>query len=694
MLRKLLHEKTWAKAFEMSGIPVRRRHKNHIRLRVDKDGSIETETEYSDSDDSEYETDTNQTCTSSSCTDEMYGDSKIPRQNALDQTSFRTDSTSSSTGSNYIRYYDHSCNIPLNDSHPLIKGDCMKSIFDSISSESLNKYDKIENEFAKEICNPLSRTKASPSLFVPKLNNFNCSTQNLSQITSYKMAYEDLVNIDDNTCMQNLGGVDDDFELTRRTFSNCNECPKEVQAKPWKSTEEEYSRVDCNDNDQNKCNSIISSDLVEELDPPKSPVLKNPNYIKGEPILDPPPMFRNKAEDLKIINMHPNSIPFRKHSINSDKKLRRSITKSLFEYTKMESGHATSHIDDMQRMSDRSEKNKSRKCDCCNRSVCHSPRSSDSGVVGSCNLASPELNMHEYPGVVSGGNDSDERKKSILSDDIKFSAIDISPETYNTNYCKKYRLSEMEAAKFEDQCRCTSPFGSTPRTSCETSLTSENVFVGMDSSRTSVTSTYLENAPVLSSQPMRKMQRTSIRANINQHLLVNNVKPPPPPPRICRQPSAHLEIPKNVRQPIINQGWSTINISERTKPSLHYHMRIYREKPEEGYESPRASRKDTLRNCDIFKDQSRESENGTRNRRTRSRSEDLTKLHKSLKDPQNGFMVYRSDLYAHWWMKAKLPITVVSDSGKDYYFVKNTVLCNCFDDIILSWFSFFLAIKV
>lgn len=656
MLRKLLHEKTWAKAFEMSGIPIKRRHKNQIRLRLDKDGIVETETECSDSDESEYETDTSEACTTSSYTDDMYTNTKISRQNAMDHASLGTISSTSSCGSNfgYVRYFNQSSDNPFDLYSAPVKGDCTKNIFDGMYSDSRNT-NSIENEFTKEINSPLCRVKAYPSLFKRNLENVKDGSLIEENIKPYNMAYEDLVHMDDNTCIQNFGSLNDDFKPTRRSFPNCNECSKELMVKPWKSTEEEYSTNNlC---DEVKRESSISSDILYALEPPKSPVLKT----LSEPILDPPPMFRNELDDLKIINIHrKNNIPFRNHSINSDKRIRRSVTKSLVEYTKL----------DDQPLQPEGKQRIRNKCDCCQRSICHSPRSSDSGVVGSCNLASPELNIHEYSGSSGTENYSQSRKKSVNSDDIKFSTDDMSPKCFNVDFCKQLRLSELEAANFEDQCRCTSPFDSTPRTSCEASLTTDNVFVGFDSSRASVTSTFTDNAPILSS---RKMQRTSFRADINQHLLEKKIKPKPPP-RLYRQPSTHVEVPKNVRQPVINPGWSTININERTKPSLHYHMRIYREKPELCH-SPRESRKDTLRNCDLFKDQSKSSENGSKNRKSRSRSEDLSKLNKCSKETQTGFMVYRSDLYAHWWMKAKLPITVVSDSGKDYCFVKTRCFC-------------------
>ncbi|KAJ3653769.1 hypothetical protein Zmor_013004 [Zophobas morio] len=84
---------------------------------------------------------------------------------------------------------------------------------------------------------------------------------------------------------------------------------------------------------------------------------------------------------------------------------------------------------------------------------CHSPRSSDSGMAGSCTLNSPN-SVQDIPN-------------------------------------RGITLSEIEARDFESQCPCTSPFGSTPRTSQPS--------VSGNSLRTSVTSS-LELCPQMHSR--------------------------------------------------------------------------------------------------------------------------------------------------------------------------------------------------
>ncbi|XP_068620920.1 uncharacterized protein RtGEF isoform X3 [Battus philenor] len=621
MLRKLLHEKTWAKAFELTGLPVRRRHKNHIKLKIENDGTIGTETDCSDSDrnsdDSDRETDITETYSNSSFNDiEIHDSSKILRQNALDSPSPRTISSScSSCGSNfgYVRYFDTSSDMHPNGKQPYVKVDCAHNMmFLPLPNNGL----KIPPGF-EGITHSVSEHSHS---------NENSSFD----VRSY-MACEDLVHMDQNRPIETLTNDESDFIPTRRSFPNCSAKNESVQ-KLWKSTEERYSRDDVDDG------TIVGS-LLQNLDPP------SPKNDRASPvvsiILDPPPMFRNIDEDVKVINVNLNTnIPFRKHSLNSDKKIRRSVSRSMVETENIKKNDPH-----MERLSSQSETRKTAmKCECCNRSLCPSPRSSDSGVVGSCNLASPELNTLEYTGTSATSNESDTQNKSNIIQD-----------NFHTSR-RKLTLSEIEAAAFEDQCRCTSPFGSTARTSCVTSVTSETNLDVMDSSNTFVTSTFVGIPPVSSS----KIKRTSIRRNIERYVPEIKIKPEVPP-RIYRKPSTHLENPKNVRQPVPCQ-WSTLNITERTKPSLHYHMRIYRDNSNEDKKQTnnRPTRENMLRKCDVYSKENRARDDALR--KMRSRSEDLLKSQKVLTEMQTGFVVYRSDLYAHWWMKAKLPITVVTDS--------------------------------
>ncbi|KAF5287117.1 hypothetical protein FQR65_LT12340 [Abscondita terminalis] len=92
-----------------------------------------------------------------------------------------------------------------------------------------------------------------------------------------------------------------------------------------------------------------------------------------------------------------------------------------------------------------------------------SSRSSDSGMAGSCTLNSPDFPMNECPS---------EKRRSCDSLNYHVNYGDLSSIGSNV-----ISFSEAEAEKFESQCQCTSPFGSTPRTSCQPSM-SESIVTG------------------------------------------------------------------------------------------------------------------------------------------------------------------------------------------------------------------------
>ncbi|CAG2059849.1 unnamed protein product, partial [Timema podura] len=120
-------------------------------------------------------------------------------------------------------------------------------------------------------------------------------------------------------------------------------------------------------------------------------------------------------------------------------------------------------------------------CCCCGNIPC-SNRSSDSGladITGNSTLPSPDLSSL-LPDLDPGGE---------LTSLGKALSID------------RGESSEFDEVNFEAQCVCTSPFGSTPRTSAQPSLTSEKIFVGStDSVVPSVTSSCLAPSPVSTPQ--------------------------------------------------------------------------------------------------------------------------------------------------------------------------------------------------
>ncbi|KAF5274689.1 hypothetical protein FQA39_LY07080 [Lamprigera yunnana] len=113
-------------------------------------------------------------------------------------------------------------------------------------------------------------------------------------------------------------------------------------------------------------------------------------------------------------------------------------------------------------------------CCRCTETSHGSSRSSDSGMAGSCTLNSPDFPTTECQA---------EKSRSCESH-INYG--DLSSLGSNV-----VSFTETEAEKFESQCQCTSPFGSTPRTSCQPSV-SESVIIGaggsLDMSLTDISS--------------------------------------------------------------------------------------------------------------------------------------------------------------------------------------------------------------
>ncbi|KAJ6646099.1 Rho guanine nucleotide exchange factor 7, partial [Pseudolycoriella hygida] len=112
------------------------------------------------------------------------------------------------------------------------------------------------------------------------------------------------------------------------------------------------------------------------------------NQIKKD-IIRPPSMFDNNDR----ISLPKETSPFNKHLLNSDKKIspaRQSVTNDecmrrspsikrciSYQYLKLKYSLPT-------------DSGASKKCACCSSSRCPSPRSSDSGVAGSCTISSPD----------------------------------------------------------------------------------------------------------------------------------------------------------------------------------------------------------------------------------------------------------------------------------------------------------------
>lgn len=204
-------------------------------------------------------------------------------------------------------------------------------------------------------------------------------------------------------------------------------------------------------------------------------------------VIKPPTMFAKEDDD--DVSVVPEKLPlnlqnvnFRKHSFNSDKPKRRSS----IHFTPEENKRKVSS----QYIQLSNPTTSSRRSICrCGSENCHSPRSSDSGMAGSCSLNSPDLcNANDLPSYAI-----QERYSTDMAN-LYNKYCDFNQDSRNV-----ISLSEIEARNYESECPCTSPFGSTPRTSGQDCVP-ENIITGSrECSRTSVTSSV--NIKPWSSQP-------------------------------------------------------------------------------------------------------------------------------------------------------------------------------------------------
>nr|CAD7195766.1 unnamed protein product [Timema douglasi] len=178
-------------------------------------------------------------------------------------------------------------------------------------------------------------------------------------------------------------------------------------------------------------------------------------------------------------------------------------------------------------------------CRCCGNIPC-SNRSSDSGladITGNSTLPSPDLSSL-LPDLDPGGE---------LTSLGKALSID------------RGESSEFDEANFEAQCVCTSPFGSTPRTSAQPSLTSEKVFVGStDSVVPSVTSSCLAPSPVSTPQPWHDVPRNRggiYRSGMYAHWWLKTKIPASATSAVSPPMCAHVSTTKHT-PPQGNKGWS------------------------------------------------------------------------------------------------------------------------------------------
>lgn len=376
-------------------------------------------------------------CDSDSDTDSSSNsDQCLPRQDAIDESNSSSNSSSNPFG--YIRYYN-----PQNDTETKYESFIdYGELVHSSEAKMVDNYDDDQNK-------KTSITVTSTAKFELVHQNSESSEASSHIVSRPHLACEDLVNIDENLP---LG----DFKISPKPF-----IPTIRQSLPSKFVGNKFSEsslttIDIpqwhsnSDNCLNKgcscgddCSTTHSSSLALEVNPlplpdrvvaellynidrEKSNILTKSESVDSDKsfktVIKPPTVFQNNSGAI--------SLPLdRKYNRPIDPSgIRRCVSSHFIQ---MGFGCSDSAF--------------------CTELSCQSPRSSDSGMAGSCTLNSPDF----------GG--ADQERCSIVS---------MSTGDYHLKQEHIMSLSEIEARDFNSQCQCTSPFGSTPRTSCETSVSS------------------------------------------------------------------------------------------------------------------------------------------------------------------------------------------------------------------------------
>lgn len=497
LLKKLLYpEYANFRLEDLEDLVVRRKHKTECFIRTES--YLKKRGASSSCSDSESNADTDRT----------EGGNNLQRQNAIVCENSGSDGSRESNPFGFIRYF-----------HPVESSTSEANSFVDHGSDIIQP--KIHYSSDQETEDKPQVLEDPSNLDARKLGNWNqiseeSGNSSFDCVTKPYMACEDLVNIDESTEMDNtINSASQYIPKTRHSLPTkfvANKFNKSsltmVYIPSWQSNSDsnlapsknmdkrstfssevnlkissvsepiaikiKSDEVDNNsDNDSTTTHSsclelpiclpvpdAIVAELLYNSGPETESLLKS-DLTNSEPevrqrsVIKPPSMFRNQTiEDNNRLSLRKSTISFNKHCLDSDKRSTRQLihpqqknkTNSLrkcvsYHYMQLYDGVNCSNI-------------ANQFCRCCTE-PCSSRRSSDSGMAGSCTLNSPDLALNNedlpsYP------------QRDVVS------------------------LSEIDACNFEAQCRCTSPFDSTPRTSCQAS-TSDHI-VEIQDSTTSITS--------------------------------------------------------------------------------------------------------------------------------------------------------------------------------------------------------------
>lgn len=257
----------------------------------------------------------------------------------------------------------------------------------------VNMDDSIKIKSDKKALNQKSMVDerhSMPTLFVG--NRFNCSSMTEVFIPSYKDKRD--VKLQSDASVESSLTVARDSQLstaTATTHSSSIDIPALVPAPDALSTELLYNSVEP---------TTITMETLHGGD--SNHVIKPPSMFDGH---------RSLSKELS---------PFGKHTQDSDKMSVSRRTSSQpkdkrcvsYHYMNLQSGDTTADADLQPPASSDSRKStpsNARKCGCCVSSPCHSPRSSDSGMAGSCTISSPDAP------ILSAGNEYEQFDGDFLN---------------------------------------------------------------------------------------------------------------------------------------------------------------------------------------------------------------------------------------------------------------------------------------
>lgn len=520
----------------------------------------------------------------------------IKRQNAVDSSSSNGSSSSSSNPFGYIRYYN-----PQTGSEREVTN--YESFIDHGEQLSINSGPTVVPDVPKK---PSVLLVSTANILLQKQYSEESEASSCFPEPKPYMACEDLTHLDGSVKLNTLhiperyvpttrqscptklvGNKFNQSSLTTIYIPSWSNSDNNITSKS-KSNEDIAKRKGGNSKENSSCSSTTHSSSLElpvnTLPLPDKMVAEllynfDGEFTKSESVesdftehssktvIKPPTMFEGRAiNDVKVVpqtvSLNLENVGFRKHSINSDKPKRRSSIQINPQDLKKNSDIRRCVSSRFLQMSNPTTSRQSF-CRCC-RESCHSPRSSDSGMAGSCTLISPDI-VNDLASCSAQERCSTDMA-NLFHKYNNFGQFDGDANAIS--------LSDIEARDFESQCPCTSPFGSTPRTSGQDCV-NENVLTGSrDSLRTSVTSSIDINPKTWGSQP-------KLHSKI------------------------YIE-PKAVPDPSVKE-W-------KSGPQKSHSM-----------------------SCLLEEGQDEE----------------------VAENEEEGPLMYKSGLYAHWWLKAKIPASVI-----------------------------------